>query len=269
MKLYLDSANLEEIKRIYRTTAISGVTTNPSLMAKEKKGDYAQKLDEIANFLALGVIDGVLDKDPKRKKHLSVEVLSTDPDEIEDEGFQLYSELNSRYGPQLDVHVKVPVTVENLSCISYLTRKGVKVNATACMIPSQAKMAMDAGAHVVSFFYNRMKDGGDSTPDETVKEFSDIRTSAGFYQYEFDKTPIALTNELTFDTAFWQIGKPRLQSTQIICGSIRQPGDVFECWRAGADAVTAPMKIIELMMSHPQTDKAIEGFTKDIDEWLK
>jgi len=238
MKLYLDSADLDEITRVAKTNAISGVTTNPSLVSKTRKGNYFERLNDIAEILS-----GACNK----RKHLSVEVITLDPHEMVDQAIDIWSNLKTFNN--LDVHVKIPLTLDTLGTITTLeTKYNIRVNATACMVSSQAKLAMDAGASVVSFFYNRMKDGGNAAPFDEIKEFSDSRDvalDADWYSYNKNGNPA------------------------IICGSIRRPSDVYECWNAGADAVTASMKIIELLSKHPQTDKAIKGFQNDIEEWLK
>ena len=242
-KLLLDSANIDEITLVSCTSAISGVTTNPSLMAKESKGDYNTRLTEIAMTLNHGAA-----KD--KEKHLSVEVITTDPIEIEEQAVELYDMLGSRNFPRIDLHIKVPVTIENLNIITRLENRKIKVNATACMMPSQAKLAMDAGASVVSFFYNRMKDGGDNAAAETIAEFDRVRKGPQEWQ--------AYGKSLS-----------DYNDCKVICGSIRTPEDVTECWNHGADAVTVPMRIVELMMEHPQTDLAITRFQEDIDKWLE
>lgn len=215
-KLLLDSARLEDIERLNGVGAIVGVTTNPSLMAKTEKGDYVEKLLQISKFLS-------------KEEHLSVEVITLHRPTMINQGIDLYTKLKDF----VDVHIKIPVTIDNLSVISSLSRMGIKVNATACMTAVQAKMAADAGAKIVSFFYNRMIDGGNFYPEDEVSKFSN---------YSDD--------------------------VKIICGSIRSPRDVLNCWHAGSNYVTAGMGVIEKLLYHSETDRAINGFQKDIDAWL-
>lgn len=219
-ELFLDSANLDEIKSLVMTDAIQGVTTNPSLMAKEAKGGYTQRLREI-----IDVLEGT-----GRKMHLSVEVITSDPRQMVDQALVLMGALKS---PRVDLHIKIPVMLETLSVITVLSNEKVKVNATACMTALQAKLAEDAGAPIVSFFYNRIKDA-DEEPDTALEQYGRLR-----------------------------------RSSRVICGSIREPVDVYRSWLHGADIVTASLKVITKMISHPQTDKAIAQFQKDIDTWLK
>jgi len=224
MRLLLDSANLEEIKSIIKSNAVAGVTTNPSLVAKESKGKYIDKV--------LSIAQAIEDSGTSQFKHLSVEAISTDPKEIEKQSIEISERFSELKLSKIDLFLKVPVTFQNLNVITALAYKGISVNATACMTAMQAKLASDAGARVVSFFYNRIKDG-QGNPNEVIGEFMTMNHNA-----------------------------------QVICGSIRLVQDVLKAWEFGADYVTASSKIIEKMTQHEQTDKAIAQFQQDIDSWL-
>lgn len=225
-RLLLDSANIEEIKAFSKTTAIAGVTTNPSLVSKEKRdGSYIDHLKRVA--------DAVEHK--YQKRHLSVEVLADNADEIMSQVTLLHCAFRDR--KNLRVFVKVPLHMDFISCITELSDKGFRVNATACMLSSQAKIAKDAGAAAVSFFYNRMKDASIMASTE-ISYFSTRLNN--------DDDPV-----------------------EIICGSIRKPEDILSCWESGADYVTAPFHVIQKFITHTQTDKAIRQFNEDIKEWLK
>jgi transaldolase len=140
--------------------------------------------------------------------------------------------------------VKVPFLWENLPIIGQLNRHGIKVNATAIMTPEQAFMAEKAGAYIVSFFYRRMC-------DHIAKDM-----------VSHDKEPA--TEYAAGDVKYYADSA----GCRIICGSIRKPEDILMCWSAGADYVTAPLKVIKEMTRHPKTDEAIELFEKDIANWL-
>lgn len=242
MKLFIDSANIDEIELAVSSTAITGVTTNPSLMAKEERGSstYISKLMEIAELLS---------DLPSPVRHLSVEVIDEDPTGMLMQAETLSEKILGSIDDEVNLHVKIPVTLETLPVITSLERAQIPVNATACMTYGQAKLALDAGAGVVSFFYNRMKDGGDHFPDsevEDTRKYINGRMSRG----------------IVWVDPYFSPRRP-----EIICGSIRSVHDVFSCWDAGADIVTAPMKVIRQMVSHHKTDEAIEAFKRDIQEW--
>ncbi len=222
--LYLDTANLKEINQYVQTDAIAGVTTNPSLMAKETKGDYLAKLIEICETITVNALS---------RKHLSVEVTTLSPNQMIDQACYLRDNILDKFNQKVDLYVKIPFSAATLPVISRLTEVQVKVNATAIMTALQAKIAEDAGAPIVSFFYNR-----------------------------------ALDRAVRVDEEIGLFANTLRRSSRIICGSIRKPDDVKKCWMAGADIVTASVKVIEEMVYHPGTEEAIERFQKDIDAWL-
>lgn len=231
MRLLLDSANLDEIGRC-RRPLVAGVTTNPSLMAKEKKGDYIESLESIRNALKPAV------DDPRGECHLSVEVISR-PDEMYEQAVILNQRL---WRPGVDLYIKIPISTETTETIYRLNAAGISVNATACMTTAQAKLAVDCGAKIVSFFFRRACD---------------------FYMKEFE-------SQRAREFVLQQIGgflRFKDDRVNIICGSIRTPEDVMECWQYGADYVTAPLKVIEQMIHHPKTQESIESFQRDIDAW--
>jgi TalC/MipB family fructose-6-phosphate aldolase len=226
MRLLLDSADIGEIRRFFPGNTLAGVTTNPSLVAKQPKGDYMALLREIASVLEL---DG---SDPQ---HLSVEVTTLDPDGMIEQamGFK------EAFGK--NIHVKIPLMPETIRVIEHLSGD-VKVNATACMTAIQAKIANDAGADIVSFFFNRMIDGFMIQNRARQAAIDEIR---GYCSTEVRG----------------------LSNAQVICGSIRTPQDIWDCWDAGAYLVTAPAKVIDAALRHEKTVEAIGQFQKDIDAW--
>jgi len=229
MKLLLDSANLSEIERFSKSISTHGVTTNPSLVAKESKTSYESLLLEIADKL-------------DTRKHLSVEVTTLDPDEMLLQAAKLHG-LLSKY---VDLYIKIPVMPETMRVIHTLSNGFIRVNATACMTALQAKMAADAGAHIVSFFYNRMKD------------YHKDRSSG-------DASRLA-QNELAKFYSWNQ--SAGTHAPKVICGSIRKDTDIEECFDAGVDYVTTSASILDSILRHPKTVESIQGFQKDIDAWL-
>lgn len=234
-KLFLDSANIETIERMMSLDCIAGVTTNPSLMAKEEKGDYFERIHSIAECVSSRYL--------KFKRHLSVEVITLNPTEMIVQAKKI-KKLLSPFARHLDIYVKVPVSYDNLAVISNLSNDGINVNATACMNMLQAKLGADAGAKIVSFFWNRIIDGA-GEPQSHVADFCAIR------------------NKTVLEETIVQTG------SAIICGSIRRPQNVLDAWMSGAEFVTASEKVIQEMCQHDQTDLAIQQFQGDIDKWLK
>jgi len=141
MELFLDTANLDEIRQAVRLGVISGVTTNPSLAAKEGIGEvhnYQQAVQEIARM-----VDGPI----------SAEVLSSDY-----EGMILEARGIASWAP--NVVAKIPSTLEGFQAIATLSREGIKINQTLCFSVNQALLGARAGASFVSPFVGRLDDEG-------------------------------------------------------------------------------------------------------------
>ena len=135
MKLYLDTANVKEIQEAASLGLLDGVTTNPSLVAKEGR-IFHESLVEICNL-----VDGPV----------SAEVVSLDAEAMVKEGKQLAS-------IHKNIVVKVPLIPEGLKATKQMTAEGIKVNVTLCFSPTQALLAAKAGAWCVSPFIGRLDD---------------------------------------------------------------------------------------------------------------
>jgi transaldolase len=136
MKFFIDTANIAEIKRINEWGILDGVTTNPSLIAKESGKPFEAIIEEIC-----GIVDGPI----------SAEVIALDAPTMIKEGLAL-----SRIHP--NVVVKVPLTAEGLKATHAFRTEGVKTNVTLCFSATQGLMAAKAGATYVSPFIGRLDD---------------------------------------------------------------------------------------------------------------
>lgn len=137
MRLFLDTANLEEIREAQSWGVLAGVTTNPTLIARER-ADFHSRIREIC-----GIVDGPV----------SAEVISTAADEMIREGEAL-AELAD------NVVVKIPMTVDGLKATSALARRGIPVNMTLVFSANQGLLAARAGARYVSPFLGRLDEIG-------------------------------------------------------------------------------------------------------------
>ena len=135
MKLFLDSASLTEIREAVSWGAIDGVTTNPSLVAKERR-DFFPLLKEICE-----AVNGPV----------SMETTCRDADGMVDEG-RVFSKIHS------NIVVKCPLTKEGLKATRQLTKERIRVNVTLCFSATQALLAAKAGAYCVSPFVGRLDD---------------------------------------------------------------------------------------------------------------
>lgn len=135
MKFFIDTANLDEIRDAASMGVLDGVTTNPSLVAKEKV-DFIELLKEICK-----VVNGPI----------SAEVVSTDFEGMMKEAYNL-AKIHE------NITVKVPLIKSGLQACKKLTSEGIKVNVTLCFSPNQALLAAKAGATFVSPFVGRLDD---------------------------------------------------------------------------------------------------------------
>ncbi len=135
MELYIDTANLEEIKEAASLGVLDGVTTNPSLIAKEKT-DYGKRLAQICEIV---------------KGPVSAEVISTDYDGMLREG-------RERAKIASNIVVKLPITAAGLKACKTLSGEGTRTNMTLCFQPLQALLVAKAGAFLVSPFIGRIDD---------------------------------------------------------------------------------------------------------------
>ncbi len=150
MKFFIDSANIEHIKEIASWGILSGVTTNPSLVAKEGK-DFKQVVQQICE-----IVDG----------SISAEVISTETESMIEEGKEI-----SRW--HKNVTVKLPTIPNGLSACRVLSNHNIKVNMTLCFSVNQALMCASAGASYVSPFVGRLDDINQNGI-ELIKEIAEV-----------------------------------------------------------------------------------------------
>ena len=157
MKFFIDTANIEEIKKAWELGVINGVTTNPSLISKEKT-------EPVALFKEIcAIVDGPI----------SAEVIGTKADEMVKEAENLVK-------IHENIVVKIPMIEEGLKAVKRLTAAGIKTNVTLIFSPSQALLAAKAGATYVSPFVGRLDDISHNGMDIVA----DIQTI--YENYDFD-----------------------------------------------------------------------------------
>ncbi len=211
MKFFIDTANVNEIREANDMGIICGVTTNPSLIAKEGR-DFTQVIQEIVD-----IVDGPISGEVKATTATAEGMIA--------EGREI-AKIHS------NMVVKIPMTKEGLKAIRVLSAEGIKTNCTLIFSPTQALLAVRAGATYVSPFLGRL----DDISTAGLKLIEDI--TCIFSKYD--------------DI-----------STQIICASVRNPMQIVECAKYGADIATVPFKVLMQMMCHPLTDQGIEKFKAD------
>lgn len=151
MRIFLDTANFDEIKNAVKMGVVSGVTTNPSLLAKEATQDYEKVIKKICS-----IFNGPI----------SAEVIAEDA-----EGMIKEARTKAAWAP--NVNIKIPITEAGLQATSVLSKEGIKVNMTLCFSANQAILVAEAGATYVSPFVGRLDDiGWDGM--QLVKDIVDI-----------------------------------------------------------------------------------------------
>jgi len=162
MEIFIDTAEMAQIRKYWDMGIIDGVTTNPTLIAKSGR-NFDQVINEIA-----GIVKGPI----------SVEAVSSTSDEIVEEAKKL-----AKYGEQ--IVVKVPMTAEGLKATKRLNKLGIRTNLTLVFSSAQGLLAAKAGATYVSIFIGRLDDRGQEGVD-VVYELADV-----FANYNFSSKIIA------------------------------------------------------------------------------
>ncbi|GAA0090971.1 fructose-6-phosphate aldolase [Paraclostridium bifermentans] len=150
MKIFIDTANIDEIKEANTWGIIDGVTTNPSLIAKEGR-DLQEVINEICS-----IVDGPI----------SAEVISLECDTMVEEAMELVK-------LHKNIVIKIPMCIEGLKAVKILTEKGIKTNVTLIFSSQQALLAAKAGATYVSPFIGRLDDIG-AIGVELISEIANI-----------------------------------------------------------------------------------------------
>ncbi len=156
MKFFIDTANVEAIRKAHERGMVDGVTTNPSLVAKEGR-EFREVIDEIASFV---------------KGPISLEVVSEDAEGMLKEARELNTWIEN-------AAIKIPLTWEGLKATKVCADEGIKTNVTLCFSANQALLAAKAGASFISPFIGRLDDVG-HTGMQLISDIVDIYSNYGF-----------------------------------------------------------------------------------------
>ncbi|MFD1449057.1 fructose-6-phosphate aldolase [Oceanobacillus profundus] len=157
MEFYLDTANIEEIKRINRLGLVDGITTNPTIIAKENR-DFEEIIREICS-----IVDGPV----------SAEVIGLTVEEMVNEAREI-----ATWAP--NIVVKIPMTEAGLEAVHILSKEDIKTNVTLIFSVAQGLMAAKAGATYVSPFVGRVDDIG----EDGIELIQHLKTTLKNYNYE-------------------------------------------------------------------------------------
>lgn len=270
MKIFLDTADLHSIKEAVSWSVIDGVTTNPSLIRKaitalKDSGEDIDMETYIKNILAT----------TGRMCPVSLEVAGLSAGDMVREGILLYEKFNQVAG---NVVIKIPVcTVDSMGlgspydgllAIKELDEEKIPINATLIFTPEQALLAANAGAQYVSPFAGRV--------DDRIRRFAGIDFEKKSYfpmnGIEDVSSPgdvvkdhglvsgVDLVSQIVQVFARYEI------ECEVIAASIRNPIQVREIAKTGADIATVPVEVLTSMILHPGTADGIDAFTNDLVE---
>ena len=212
MKFFIDTANLNDIREANDLGILDGVTTNPSLMAKEGITGAENILQHYVDICK--IVDG----------DVSAEVNSVDFEGMIKEGVALAA-------LHKNIVVKIPMILEGIKAIKYLSGKGIRTNCTLIFSSGQALLAAKAGATYVSPFIGRLDDISTNGLDLIAQ----IRLIFDNYAY----------------------------NTEILAASVRHPMHIINCAEIGADVMTGPLSAIKALAKHPLTDLGLQQFLAD------
>lgn len=241
MKIFADTANLADIESALKKGFIEGITTNPSLLAKEPKSNFESHIGRIAELI----------KTHKNGIHLSVEVFSRNLDEILRQANHFRDTLNYD-----KLSIKVHIGLEELEVIRKLKEDGFSVNCTCCMSVNQAILAAASGARYVSIFWGRIREIQTNQPSELEEAWR-----CGILD-DLDADPEKV---VSMTRTFLDESYP---GVEIIAGSIRKATDIRDAGFCGAHIVTVPPKFFPQMAEHFKTDEVVEQFFDDFKKWL-
>jgi transaldolase len=260
LKIFVDSADLDEIRRAYDWGIADGVTTNPSLLKKAVSkikgldmGDYITEVLKTAEGTPV-----------------SLEVTSSDAKSMISEGKKLYDMFNH---VAENVVIKIPVNpaykesdkthFDGIKAVKALSQDSIPVNTTLIFTPEQALLAAKAGSRYVSPFAGRIDDMlrekiGDPFGKQDYFPMEGIIKDGKAVDDNGIVSGIDLVSQCVEILANYGL------ETEVLAASLRNPRQAREAALVGADVATLPIDVIAQMLSHKKTYEGMETFTKDI-----
>jgi len=291
MKIFIDTAKLDEIKEAISWGIVDGVTTNPSLIRKAIEEEAQTRKGISLDFYIEEIC-----RTAGKGRPVSLEVMSQRANEMIEEAQIIYRRFNPIAG---NVVIKIPINTctsqdandyEGLKTVNELARKGIPTNVTLVMTPEQALLAANAGATYVSPFAGRIDDyireqlgvdfkKNDYFDFELMRKISDARldeylsSAKEKFSALYTDEKIKEANELGKDNGITsgvdcvrrtvKIFKKYNIRTKVIAASIRNPRQVREMAETGCDICTIPFEVIREILKHPKTEEGVKKFYAD------
>jgi transaldolase len=264
MKIFIDSADLDEIQQAYAWGVLDGVTTNPSLLKhavekRAKKGEKVHLRDYIARIL-----------ETAKGNPVSLEVTEFTADRMIAQARRLYELFNPVAG---NVYIKIPVDpsfkpqdtthFDGIRAIRELTDAGIPVNTTLIFTPEQALLAAKAGAKFLSPFAGRIDDDLRKKANMSFNKL-DYFPAEGM---EHDGTTLednGIFSGIHLVEQCVQIVEQYGFKAEVLAASLRNPRQVREAALMGAHIATVPFSVLENMLKHHKTYEGMALFTADV-----
>ena len=211
MEYLIDTGNIEQIKHCNEFYPIAGVTTNPTLVAKEGK-DFWELIKEIRKIIG-------------NDKELHVQTVQVKAEDMVKEAQLIKNTVGGKF------FVKIPIGEEGLKATMMLKKLGIGVTMTAIFTPQQALLAAKAGASYVAPYVNRL----DNILGNGVGVVADIAEEFSVHNLD----------------------------CKVLAASFKNCQQIHDCALCGCHTVTISPDLFKAAISHPMTDAAVEGFSKD------
>ena len=264
LKLFIDTANIDEIKETLSYGILDGVTTNPSLIKKavDERKRFGKKLD-IESYIKdiLRVCKG---------KPVSLEVVGRSHKEMVSQGKEIFKKFNP---VAKNVYVKIPVNpclekncnanFDGIKAIKALSAAKIPVNCTLIFTPEQAFLAAKAGAKIVSPFTGR-EDDYIRKMNRIKFEKTDYFPKEGFRKGKKILQDDGIVSGVDLISECLEILRQSNLKTEVLAASIRNTRQFREVAEAGADIATVPFSIIKKLVEHKKTVEGMKTFTRDI-----
>lgn len=272
MKIFLDTADLDDIKEAVSWSIIDGVTTNPSLIRKAVIAMREKGVDIDMDGYIKQILATV-----GRLCPVSLEVVGLIGDEMVEQGIMLYEKFDQVAG---NVVIKIPVCPVNtgndgepfdgILAINRLSDEKIPINATLVFTPEQAMLAAKAGADYVSPFAGRVDDRIRRSKGMNFNK-SDYFPACGISDEQLSETSATdhgLYSGIDLVDRIVSIFREYSIECEVIAASIRNAIQARECAEVGADIATVPFEVLKSMIMHPGTRDGIDAFTNDlVDEY--
>lgn len=272
MQIFIDSAKLSEIKEVYDSGILDGVTTNPSLIKKaveeiKKNGEKIDMEDYIKSILKTA-----------KNARVSLEVTEYSYDKMVNQGRNLFKMFNP---VAKNVYIKIPVNpsffpldaaqgregdryFDGLKAIKALSGEGIPINCTLIFTPEQALLATKAGAKIVSPFAGRV--------DDYLRTLNNVPFEKSDYFPAGGKDGLSdhgIVSGIDLVRQIIEIFKKYNIKAEVLAASMRNVRQAREAALVGVDIATLPFEVIKELISHYKTREGMRSFTDDaIPEYI-